>query len=190
MPEFNLLGSVKVCNYCNTENTVYRKSKLLGTWGNLLWQAPTVGSIFKNSALLVNSTDSSGTGGGLGDGSSCPPKIMTFRETKLLITILDAGAGRNSIGYDNEDDTHNQVTMMVDDVQFSSEIASNDAINAKDFQPYTPAPTTTTTTTNIAAVNVSEEDGSPNDPKPPLPPLIILLRSLLPPTTPPPPLAL
>ena len=167
VPEFNLLGSVKVCNFCNTENTVYRKSKLLGTWGNLIWQTPTVGSIFKNSAL-VNSTDSSDTGGGLGDGttSSCPPKIMTFRETKLLITILDAGAGRNSIGYDNEDDTHNQVTMMVDDVQFSSEIASNDAINAKDFQPYTPVPTTTTTTTTttIAAVNV---DGSPDDPQAP-----------------------
>ena len=56
---------------------------------------------------------------------------------------------------------------MVDDVQFSSEIASNDAINAKDFQPYTPAPTTTTTTTTIAAVNVSEEDGSPDDPQDP-----------------------
>ena len=92
--------------------------------------------------------------------SSSPPTVVTFRETTLLIPILDEGADRSSVGYDIEDDSHNQVTMMVDDdVPPSSEISSNDdAINAKEVQPFSPTPPTTTTSVTNTTTTTTDDN--------------------------------
>ena len=89
---------------------------------------------------------------------------------------------RGSVLYNNEDETtHNEVTVTVEDMQSSAkEVSFSDAINAEDVHPSPPIPITTTTT---AAVDLSDEDdrGSPSTqyhyhPLLPLLLLIIMLR--------------
>ena len=159
LPEFNLLGSVKVCTFCNTDNTVYRESKLLGAWGELIW---TVGK---------TSNGSGGRGIGSGTTSSSPHKVVTFQETISLIPILYEEADyqdRDSVVYNNEDETHHEVTVTVEDMQSSAaEVSCSDAINAEDVHPSPPIPITSTTT---AAVDLSDEDGSSGPTEDPLAP--------------------
>ena len=64
---------------------------------------------------------------------------------------------RDSVLYNNEDETLNEVTVTVEDMQSSAkEVSFSNAINAEDVHPSPPIPITTTTT---AAVDLSDEDG-------------------------------
>ncbi len=66
---------------------------------------------------------------------------------------------RGSVLYNNEDETtHNEVTVTVEDMQSSvKEVSFSDAINAEDVHPSPPIPIISATT---AAVDLSDEDGS------------------------------
>ena len=163
LPDFNLLGGVKVCTFCNTENTVYRESKLLGAWGEMVWRSPSVRNTVKSSPIGKDKSNGSSSnigaattaaaaaGGGdngvIASSSSSPNKVVTFRETTSLIPLNyeEVDLDRNSAVYDNED-TINQV-IVEDGVQSSSEISCQEAINAEDIQTTTSSTTTTTTTT-------------------------------------------
>ena len=83
LPEFNLLESVKVCIFCHTDNTVYRESKMLGAWGELIW---TVGNTSKN--YLVGN-GSGGRGIGSGTTLSSPHKVTVRLEFLHHLWTLD-----------------------------------------------------------------------------------------------------
>ena len=97
--------------------------------------------------------------------------MVTFQETISLIPILYEEADyqdRDSVVYNNEDETHHEVTMTVEDMHSSAaEVSCSDAINAEDVHPSPPIPITSTTT---AAVDLSDEDGSSGPTEDPLAP--------------------